>query len=173
MALKTSVLELALARISGKTIYIDSCVFIYFLDHYCAPDHGKTDAKVNFFDVAALILDACAKRKSFGATGDAALAEVLISPYRKNDPIQLARFRHFFDQKNFLNVLSHDSSAFNNAAQIAAQYRLKLIDALHIATAVQANCAFFITNDLTIQSAIPKSLPIEVICLLDLITRGP
>ena len=169
MVIKTTALDLALARIFGKKVYIDSCVFIYFLDRYIAPDTEHKRNRVNFFDVAALILEACAKQRCFGVTGDAAVAEVFVSPYRKNDQLQIARFKRFFEQKNFLNVLSHDKSTFDTAAQIVAQHRLKLIDALHVATAVQSNCAFFITNDLSIQSGIPKSLSLEVVCLRDLL----
>ena len=169
MVIQTAALDFALARIFGKKVYIDSCIFIYFLDQYIAPDSGHDRNKANFFDVAALILEASAKQRCFGVTGDAALAEVFVSPYRKNDQLQIARFKRFFDQKNFLNVLSHDKSTFDAAAQIVAQYRLKLIDALHVATAVQSNCAFFITNNLSIQLAIPKSLSLEIICLLDLL----
>lgn len=170
--LKSATLDLALARILGKKVYIDSCVFIYFLDQNITPMPGQSSNSANFFDAASLILQACAKQRCFGATGDAAVAEVLVNPYRKSDALQIARFKQFFNQKNFLNVLPHDYATFDTAAQIVAQHRLKLIDALHIATAVQSSCAFFITNDLSIQAAMPKNLSLEVICLNDLLTSA-
>ena len=52
----------------------------------------------------------------------------------------------------FLSIQSHDAEIFDLTAQLRARRGLKFIDALHCATAIQAGCRFFVTNDGGIQS---------------------
>ncbi len=147
-------IDSAIARLLGQRAYIDTNVFIYFLDRHDV-----------YFDVVSQMFQACACRQIFAFTGDAAVAEVMNGPYRQDDPALAARFKRFFAQKNFLTIAAHDSHAFDAAAMLVARKRLKFIDALHVATALQQGCAYFITND----AGIKPGASIEVICLADLI----
>lgn len=74
---------------------------------------------------------------------------------------QIARGKEFFMRENFLQFLPHDSCAFDTAAKLRAETGMKLIDALHCATALKAGCQFFITNDTGIHS----SASLEVISI--------
>jgi len=146
--------EAAITRLAGQRVYIDTNVFIYFLD--------KHDT---YFELVSRFFQACANREIFGATGDAAVAEVMIGPYRQDNPALAARFKRFFAQKNFISILGHDRDIFDAAAMLVARKRMKFIDALHVATAVHAGCHFFITNDIGIKS----SADLEVISLAELL----
>lgn len=53
----------------------------------------------------------------------------------------------FFETSHFLTVLSHDRAIWDLAAQLRAAHKLKLPDAVHLATAIKAACRFLITND--------------------------
>ncbi len=130
-----------MARLVGKRVYIDTNVFIYFLDRHDT-----------FFKLVEPLFQACISHKFFGTTGDAAVAEVMVGPYRQDDPALAARFKRFFAQKGFLTIVPHDSEVFDAAAMLVARKRLKFIDALHVATAIHAGCQFFITNDAGIAS---------------------
>lgn len=46
-----------------------------------------------------------------------------------------------------VHVLAHDRAVFRRAAELRALLRLRFIDALHLATAVEGGCRFFVTND--------------------------
>ncbi|WP_371866543.1 type II toxin-antitoxin system VapC family toxin [Duganella alba] len=41
---------------------------------------------------------------------------------------------------------------FDCAAQLRAAHKIKLVDAVHLATALRAACRFFITNDKAMRS---------------------
>ncbi len=147
-------LEAVLARLAGQRVYIDTNVFIYFLDRHAT-----------YFDAVAPLFRACAAQEFFGTTGDAAVAEVMVGAYRQNDPVLVARFKQFFAQKNFLTIASHDHAVFDAAAMLVARNRLRFIDALHFATAQSTGCPFFITND----TAIKSMANLEVILLASLL----
>ncbi len=147
-------LEATLARLAGKRVYIDANIFIYFLDRH-----------PTYFDVVAAFFKGCAAKEIIGVTGEAAIAEVMVFPYRKDEPALIARFKRFFAQKNFLMIASHDHSVFEATTMLVARKRLKFIDALHVATAIQTDCPFFITND----SALTTTEGLEVIQLKDLL----
>ncbi len=134
-------IDAVIARLSGQRVYIDTNVFIYFLDRHPV-----------YFETASRFLAACAARQMFATTGDAAVAEVMVGPYRRDDPALVTRFRRFFAQPHFLTIAAHDATVFDAAAVLVARKRLKFIDALHVATALHAGCPFFITNDTAIKS---------------------
>ncbi len=133
------VVDATIARMRGQRVYFDSNGLIYFFD--------RTEP---FFAPISAILAACDRGAFFGFTGDAAVAELMVHPYRTRNEAEIARGQAFFSRKNFITVLGHDSRSFDTAARLRAHGRLKMIDALHCATAQQAGCKFFITNDTSI-----------------------
>ena len=134
--------DAALARMAGHRVYVDTNVFIYFLD-------GNPD----FFPVVRPIIAAIESGVMIGCTGDAAIAETLVKPYQAGNQALVASFKEFFSMENFLSIQPHDAETFDLAAQLRAGRGLKFIDALHYATALRAGCKFFITNDDGIQSS--------------------
>ncbi len=126
---------------AGQRVYIDTNVFIYFLSRHPV-----------YFEASASVIAACAASNIFGSTGDAAVAEVMVGAYKQADPTLASRFKLFFQQKNFLTIALHDAQTFDAAAQLVAKGGLKFIDALHLATAVQNQCSYFVTNDKGIKS---------------------
>lgn len=145
-----------LAKIQGQRIYFDANFLIYFFD--------KTEP---YIAVVSQILLACDRNEVFGCTGDAAVAELMVYPYRTRDEIEIARGKAFFMRENFLQVLSHDSAVFDTAARLRAETGMKLIDALHYATALKAGCKFLMTNDTGIRS----TDALEVISIKDCCDR--
>ena len=138
---------------AGQRVYIDTNVFIYFLSRH-----------PTWFDASARIINACAESRIFGFTGDAAIAEVMVGAYKHTDPNLAARFKQFFSQRNFLSIAAHDAQAFDSAAQLVAKGGVKFIDALHMATTVQNQCTYFVTNDKGIKSdALIKIVQLETL----------
>ena len=128
-------------EMAGQRVYIDTHVFIYFLSRH-----------PTYFEASASVINACAQSNMFGFTGDAAVAEVMVGAYKHADSALATRFKLFFSQKNFLTIATHDAQSFDAAAQLVAMGGVKFIDALHMATAVQNQCAYFVTNDKGIKS---------------------
>ena len=129
-------IEALLARMKGQRVYIDANFFIYFLN-------GASP----YFDTVAPIIQACDQGIFTGFTGDAVVAEVMVHPYRLKSPGEIAKGKGLFARKNFLTVLSHDAVIFDLASQLRASSTMRMLDALHYATAVQSGCRFLLTND--------------------------
>ncbi|MBW8073163.1 MAG: PIN domain-containing protein [Ferrovum sp.] len=127
---------------AGHRVYLDTNIFVYFLDRN--PD---------YFSVVAPIIEAIDSGLIIGYTGDAAIAETLVKPYQTGNPALVASFKAFFSTEDFLSIQPHDTGIFELTAQLRARHGLKFIDALHYATAIQAGCKFFLTNDGGIQSS--------------------
>ena len=131
----------ALARMAGQRVYFDTNVFIYFLDQGA------------LFDVVAPLLAACVEGRMTGCTGDVAVAETMVMPYRHKNTTKIAQFKAFFGLQGFLTVHAHTAQTFDLAAQLAGTQGMRLIDALHFATAIESGCRFLVTNDASIKSS--------------------
>ncbi|MHB8165186.1 MAG: type II toxin-antitoxin system VapC family toxin [Sulfuricella sp.] len=132
----------AIARMAGHRVYLDTNVFVYFLDRN--PD---------YFPVVAPIIAAIESGLIIGYTGDAAIAETLVKPYQTGNLALAASFKAFFRTEDFLSIQPHDAETFDLAAQLRSKRGLKFIGALHYATAILVGCKFFVTNDGGIQSS--------------------
>ncbi len=126
----------ALERIRGQRVYIDTNIFIYFLERH----ESYFDSVLPFFQ---LFNDGV----SLAYTGDAVVAETLYKPYQINDALRVSEFKEFFNNDEFITVLPHTKKVFELAAELAPTRGMKLIDALHYATAAIAGCRFILTND--------------------------
>jgi predicted nucleic acid-binding protein len=126
----------ALDRLRGQRVYVDTNIFIYFLER-----HSRYfDSVVPFFQ---LFNDGLA----VAYTGDAVVAEVLYKPYQQGDALRVSEIKEFFNNDEFITVLPHSKKAFELAAELSPKRAMKLIDALHYATAALAGCKFLLTND--------------------------
>lgn len=142
MATTVSDPKAEMAAMSGQRVYIDTNVFIYFLSGH-----------PTYFEASSRVISACAESSVFGFTGDAAVAEVMVGAYKHADPTLTTRFKLFFAQRNFLTITTHGAQVFDAVAQLVAKGGLIFIDALHIATAINSKCAYFVTNDKGIKSS--------------------
>ena len=128
-------LDQVLARIAGQRVYIDTNLFIYFLD-----------ANERYLPVAAAFLQVARQRRFFAITSRAVVAEVMVHPYRRGNPEVIARFKQFFAQ-DFLSVVDHASDLFDTASMFAGARHMKLMDAFHYATALSVGCTAMLSND--------------------------
>lgn len=147
----------ALARIQGRRVYIDTNIFIYFLER-----HDR------YFDAVLQFFQLFNKGQSLAYTGDAVVAETLYKPYQLNDAVRVSEFKEFFSHDEFITVLPHTKKEFHLAAELAPKHGMKLIDALHYATASLAGCKFILTND----QGFASSDAIEVIRLDQLLRKS-
>ena len=130
-----------LNRLHGNRVYLDTNVFIYFLDRN--PD---------YFPLVASIIEAVESGLILGCTGEAAIAEILVKPYQSGNLELVANIKAFFRMEDFLSICPHDAETFDLASRLRAKYNQKFIDAMHYATAIRAGCKFIITNDSGIKS---------------------
>ena len=135
-------IEGTLKRLQGHRVYLDTNVFIYFLDRN--PD---------YFRLVAPVIEAVEAGLIIGCTGDVTIAEILVKPYQSGNLKLVASIKAFFRMENFLTISPHDAETFDLTAQLRAKDNRKFIDALHCATAIRAGCMSLITNDKGIKSS--------------------
>ena len=131
-----SPVDAAITRMAGQRVYIDTNVFIFFLQ--------QND---KYFEIVAPFIQACFKGQIFATTGLLAIAEVMVHPYRSGNPAIIAQFKSFFNKKNFLNIVGHANEHYDTAAMLAGQKKMKLVDAMHYLAALHSGCQFILTND--------------------------
>lgn len=146
-----------LTELRGQRVYFDTNGLIFFFEK-----------NPRYFKAVATLIQAVDRGECFGYTGDAAVSELMVYPYRTKSATEIARGKAFFARKNFMTVLGHDSEIFDTAAQLRAQSSLRLIDALHYATAIRAGCRYFVTHDKDF-NAIESSPHFKVLRLTDLV----
>lgn len=147
-------LGMNLQRLRGKRVYIDTNPFIYFIEGH--PDFSETVKPLfDLIDQEAII--AC--------TSHLTLTELLIKPYREGFDELIADYKGLLLESEKITLLALDQNTFLNAAQRGGTQGLRTPDALHIASALENLCDFFITNDQRIRS-VGK---LEVVQLADLL----
>ncbi len=121
---------------AGKRVYIDTNILIYFFNK-----------QEGYFPLAVLFLEQCANRKILGIVSELVVAEIMVQPYRERNLEGIAQIKAFFGQKDFLHVSEHQAGFISESAMLAGERGMKLIDAMHLHTAMANRCDFFITHD--------------------------
>jgi predicted nucleic acid-binding protein len=80
------------------------------------------------------------------------------------DTAAIEHVNGFFDDTDFIRLVAYNKDDFVLSAQLRGTSKLKAIDALHVATAVNHQCAFSITTDKDIAK---RAQGIEVVNLND------
>jgi predicted nucleic acid-binding protein len=74
------------------------------------------------------------------------LVEVLVKPMRLRDEIRTERFRGFFEGQD-VDLVDISNAVVDRALDLRVHTKLKLIDALNVATAVEQRATSFPTGD--------------------------
>lgn len=111
-----------------------------------------------------MIISAAEKSNSFGpaqalffahvdqrqievVTSEITLAECLVKPFADKDIFAVETYMALLGEQPSLPVVPISRSILLSAAQLRAETKLKLPDAIHVATAKWAECSAFVTND--------------------------
>ncbi|MEQ1931225.1 MAG: type II toxin-antitoxin system VapC family toxin [Parvularculaceae bacterium] len=120
----------------AKRAYFDSNVFIYLAE-------GRPDLQA----AASRALDAAESGNAEIVTSEIALAECLYGASRRNDERLAHHYRSLLQSGERFILAQIDLPLLDLAALIGPQSGLRLIDAVHVATAISTECDVFVTND--------------------------
>ena len=123
-------------RLLGKRVYFDTNIFIYILENH--HEFGETCLSV---------VQSGADKELDGYSGDLVLAELLVKPLKDNNARAVKAVKDLFTEDTKIELLPHTRSAFITAAHLRANHKIKLPDALHLATAIENHIEIFLTND--------------------------
>ncbi len=138
-----------------QRLYIETSPFIYYVE-----DHPVYGGKI---DVIFRMVNASSVEV---VTSVIKLTETLTKPLKINDKIIEEAYRTLLQETRNITLLPVSAAIAQTAADIRSRYNLRTPDALHIATAVDAQCEAFLTNDFTLQRV--KELQIILLDELEL-----
>lgn len=117
----------------GATVVVDSAPLIYVLD-----EHPQ------FANQFVGLFEAAEAGALHIAISTITLAEVLTGPYRAGQTLLAKRYERALLQYNVIPV---SATIAVLAAQLRSRYRLKLPDAMQLATALDVGASAFVTHD--------------------------
>lgn len=118
-------------------IYLDSNVLITAFENAGARS-----------DHAWWLLHAIDAGEILAATSEVTLAEVLVKPLEEGDEDRIATYQSVLVSSGGFEVAPVSRSVLIEAARIrGARRSVRLPDAIHLATAKQLNCQFFVSGD--------------------------
>jgi predicted nucleic acid-binding protein len=115
---------------------IETAPFIYF-----------TEKRPGYVDKVRAIFQFWIEHELTLITSTIALTECLVKPLRDGDTTLVAAYSDLFETTDGLHLVSVNAAVARRAADLRARYNLKTPDALHVATALEAGCDAFLTND--------------------------
>jgi len=117
----------------GASVLVDTAPWIYVLESH-----------PQFADRFVGLFEAAAKGHVLIALSTITLAEVLTGPFKAGQTALAKRYEKALLQYRVVDVSAPIAAL---AAQLRAQYRLKLPDALQLATALDIGAAALVTHD--------------------------
>ena len=124
-----------MTRLLGRTVYLDSNVFIYAVERVTP-----------YADALRPLFQSVRDGETRAVTSEITLAETLVKPLRQRDAELRVEFESALAGPG-LTVVPVSRAVLVQAARLRAAMRMKLPDAVHAATAQLAGCDALLTND--------------------------
>lgn len=134
-------IEAMLNQLKGKRVYFDTNPIIYFVEGH-----------ETFYEAVKPIFDRLDNEEFLAYTSEFTITEVLIKPYRDRLDELIKDYQGLLLDSDYFSLLGMSASTFLSAAKIGGSTLMRTPDAIHIATAVENQCDFFITNDKRIRN---------------------
>ena len=109
-----------------------------------------------FLEIVTEVFSAIRSLGKKPTTSELSLAELLVKPIKIKDQFLQDIYEQKIQTSKTLEVLPINREILGVAASIRAQLKIKLPDAIHVATAQVSNCDVFICNDKGIK--VPKNM---------------
>jgi predicted nucleic acid-binding protein len=120
----------------GQRVYLDANIIIYAVEGFAL-----------YLDQIRALLTAVNAGEVVAVTSELTLAEVLVKPLKDQQPALQQAYQTFLTPTPELEVVPISLTVLLEAARLRATTKLKLPDAIHLATALHSQCDAFLTND--------------------------
>jgi len=125
----------------GKRVYFDAMVFIYLVEGFAQLGRALDE-----------IRDSLESGEAEAVTSELTLCETLVRPFAANNAALVTRYRQFIEASGAFALLPATRETYVRASLYRAQFGLKTPDAIHMASAVGAQCQVFLSNDAAIRA---------------------
>ncbi len=136
-----------------KVVGLDTAPFIYYIERH-----------INYIDMLRLFFRAAERGEITVVTSVVTLVETLVLPLRKGNTELADQYRNILFNTGNLSTIMLSQEIAEEAAQLRALHNFRGLDAIQIATAIDASASCFLTNDRQLQ----KASAIQVLVLDDL-----
>jgi len=126
----------SLDQFADKRVYFDTNIVIYALER---PALYEKQAK--------LLLDAVARNTFQAVTGELTISEVIPGAAKSGGERAVRKCIDFFESGDVVSLHPVTRDAFYRAGLLRAALNISTPDAIHMATAIEAGCDIFLTND--------------------------
>ncbi len=125
---------------AGKTVFLDTAPLIYYIEGHSV-----------YQPMLAALFDFNDKGSFAFVASTITLPEVLVKPLRENNTAVANQYRHILTTSPSIEVLDMSTTVAETAARLRATYNLKTPDSIQLATALEANADYFLTNDIKLK----------------------
>lgn len=130
------------ALAAARKVYVDSNVIIYYVEG----EEPIQRLAQRFFEHAV-------EQGVELVTSELAVGECLYGAHKRERLGSIERFGTLFDRARLLHLVPATLGTLKEAARFGPAHGMKLLDAIHAATAIAEGCDVFVTNDRGIRSA--------------------
>lgn len=131
------------------SVYLDTNIVIYLVEQHSA-----------WADKVALRLKSARTDGDRLAVSDLTRMECQVGPLAADDQALLHDYARFFASSE-VQIVSITPSVWDRAAVIRARHKLKPLDSIHLAAAIESGCRTFLTNDMGLKAF--ADIPVEVL----------
>ena len=128
--------------VAGSKVYVDSNMFIYQFE--------KLDG---FAERAAMRFSKVEIQGGRLVTSELTIAECCYKPAGDGNGLLLSAYQDFFEECGEVELVLLSGSMVKRAALVGASLGLKLLDAIHYVSALDAGCTHFLTGDKAFKSS--------------------
>ncbi len=144
---------------TGSLVALDTVVWIYEFEFH--PIFGQV--------TRTLFRDGFGRSICHAACSLLVLGEVLVEPFAKARIDMADRYRLIISPGPDLTVWPIGYDVIETAASLRARYRIKMLDAIHVASAVVHRADVFVTND----GGLRRITEVPVLVLSDYVPASP
>jgi predicted nucleic acid-binding protein len=125
----------------GQIVGLDTTPLIYF-----------TEENGDYLGLVDPFFESLGRGEFSVVTSIMTLLEALVRPIREGNIALAQRYKTFL--LDSINVEMHDvtQDIAEEASRLRALYKIRTPDAIHLATALNANATYFLTNDIALSS---------------------
>jgi predicted nucleic acid-binding protein len=136
---------------ASSRVYIDTNIFIYFLER-----------SPQFFEPVKHLFEYIDSVGAQLVTSEITVAECIYRPSQLNDQKLIGAYEVLFEESNEVDLVPLDGLLAKQAAIYGSQVGLKLIDSIHLVSALQSGCDTFVSSDARFKSG-PRLTVIQIL----------
>lgn len=129
------------ATLQASRLYLDANIIIYLQE-------GAPEIQ----EAVVTVVSSAVSRGAVLVTSEISIVECLHGALKRKNNALAQSYRAFFADEKAIATTPVRAAILELAAEVGAEYGLKTIDAIHVASAMATGCDMFLTNDMRLRA---------------------